>query len=46
MFINVINYNLQVGQLYEAQRFLEKLNRCNIICGNNQVKTTTNGCGC
>lgn len=46
MFINVINYNLQVGQLYEAQRFLEKLNRCNIICGNNQIKTTTNGCGC
>lgn len=46
MFINVINYNSQVGNLYEAQRFLEKLNRCNVICSNNQIKTTTNGCGC
>lgn len=46
MFINVIKYSLETGQLYEAQRFLEKLNKCNSICGNNNIKTTYNNCGC
>ena len=52
MFINVIKYSLELGKLYEAQRFLydaqrflEKFNRCNIICDNN-LKTFDNGCGC
>ena len=32
-------------KLYEAQRFLEKVNKCNGICGN-PLNTTYNGCGC
>lgn len=44
MFINVIKYSLDQGKLYEAQRFLEKLNRCNVICGT--PKLGPNGCGC
>lgn len=45
MFINTIKYSLEVNKLYEAQRFLEKVNKCNGICGN-PLKTTYNGCGC
>lgn len=45
MFINVIKYNLELGRLYEAQRFLEKLNRCNSICSDlKPIKII--GCGC
>lgn len=48
MFINVIKYSLESGdsKLYEAQRYLEKFNRCNIICDNNLKPTNNNGCGC
>lgn len=46
MFINVIKYSLETEKkLYEAQRFLEKVNKCNGICGN-PLNTTYNGCGC
>jgi len=45
MFINAIKYSLDSKKLYEAQRFLEKVNKCNGICGN-PLKTTYNGCGC
>lgn len=44
MFINVIKYCLDTAQLYEAQRFLEKLNKCNTIC--TDIKPSSNGCGC
>jgi hypothetical protein len=44
MFINVIKYCLNTAQLYEAQRFLEKLNKCNTIC--TDIKPSSNGCGC
>jgi hypothetical protein len=46
MFINVIKYCLDTGQLYEAQRFLEKLNKCNTICSDKLNNTVQNGCGC
>ena len=48
MVINVIKYSLEVGQLYEAQRFLEKFNRCNNICSRNNLKllNTVDNCGC
>lgn len=46
MFINVIKYSLDCGELYEAQRFLEKFNRCNIICDYHNLKKWDNDCGC
>ena len=33
MFINGIEYAKKYMNFYEAQRLLERLNRCNIICG-------------
>ncbi len=46
MFINIIKYSLDMGKLYEAQRFLEKFWRCNNFCGNTNLKTISNNCGC
>ena len=47
MGINVIKYCLDLSQLYEAQRFLEELNRCGILCASSTELTNLfTGCGC
>ena len=45
MTINVIKYALSVSQYYEAQRYLESITRCGILCST--VSTNINyGCEC
>lgn len=46
MFINSIKYSLSRKEFYEAQRFLEKFNRCNVICDYDNLKFWNNDCGC
>lgn len=46
MFINGIEYAKKYMNFYEAQRLLERLNRCNIICGKNKLLNKTRHCGC
>ena len=45
MGINVIKYNIETLQLYEAQRILEKLTSCYSFCDANSL-ITYNNCGC
>lgn len=45
MFINAIKYHVELGQLYEAQRLLEKLHKCNTIC-KRASNSKNQGCGC
>lgn len=47
MAINVINYCIQVGKYFEAQRYLENIQACNAIC--NQATSnnkSSSSCGC
>ena len=44
MTINVVSYLSEEGQFYEAGRILDIVHSCNGICNN--VKQTSNGCGC
>lgn len=46
MFLNAIKYALELGRLFEAQRLLEQLNKCNTICTNTKPTKRKNGCGC
>ena len=46
MAINVIKYNIEILQLYEAQRVLENINFCSSTCTNIDFNTYGNGCGC
>lgn len=45
MAINVIEYLVKFGQLFEAERIIEKLNSCNGVCGGYKTGGY-NGCGC
>ena len=45
MGINVIKYCLEQSQLYEAQRYLEEISKCDVLC-NNSLNNSTYGCGC
>lgn len=46
MSINTIRYLLSLGRLFEAQKIIEKLNKCSGICHNTKRKITNVGCGC
>lgn len=46
MFINAIKYARDYMTYYEAQRLLERLGRCNTICGKNEPLNKTRHCGC
>lgn len=46
MFVNGIEYAKKYMNFYEAQRLLERLNRCNVICGKNKLLNKTRHCGC
>lgn len=46
MSINIIRYLLDLGRLFEAQKIVEKLNKCSGICHNTKRKITNVGCGC
>lgn len=48
MAINVIKYCLDTSQLYEAQRYLEEVTRCNNWCDGtfNINLINSSGCGC
>lgn len=48
MAINVIKYCLELGQYYEAQRFLEEIQGCGTICRQYDVDKLkqAGGCGC
>lgn len=48
MTINVIKYYIGFGQLYEAQRVLERVNYCKGICQDSIISATYihNNCGC
>ena len=45
MLINCIKYNINFGYYKEAQRLLEKLDRCTSIC-KNKIKFNDHECGC
>lgn len=45
MSLNVIKYNVELGQFLEAERILEELNYCGGICNEAQLETTSD-CGC
>lgn len=45
MGINVIKYSLELSQLYEAQRYLEELTRCSVLCDSSHLTSSYN-CGC
>lgn len=42
--LNVIDYMVEMNQMEEAQRLLERLTSCNGLCSS--TKTITNDCGC
>ena len=46
MAINVIKYQLETNQLYEAQRILEDVNKCNYFCDSITLNSNSYGCGC
>jgi hypothetical protein len=47
MTINVIKYSIEIGQYYEAQRFLENLIGCGNICAEYiSDNKKGSGCGC
>ena len=46
MAINVIKYQLETNQLYEAQRILEDVNKCNYFCDSVTLNSNSYGCGC
>ena len=46
MFMNVIKYSLELRQLYEAQRYLEKFWKCNTFCSQNKLNGNINSNGC
>lgn len=46
MAINVIKYQLELKQFYEAQRILEDITFCGGLCKNTKKGAKTNGCGC
>ena len=48
MAINVIRYCIDLGQYYEAQRFLEQIQGCGTICRQYDVNKLkqAGGCGC
>ena len=46
MFLSVMKYSIDIGNHFEAQRYLERLNRCNNICSDTKIYRKDNGCGC
>lgn len=46
MFINAIGYEKRAGRYHEAQRLLERLNRCNSICKKAEPFNNYTPCGC
>ena len=46
MAINVIKYQLETNQLYEAQRILEDVNKCSYFCDSITLNSNSYGCGC
>lgn len=46
MFLSVMKYSADIGNHFEAQRYLERLNRCNSICSDTKIYRKDNGCGC
>lgn len=46
MAINVIKYMVECNQLYESERIIELLHSCNGVCNDENVKSSSNGCGC
>ena len=46
MAINAIKYNIEILQLYEAQRILENINFCTSDCAYTSLNNYNNGCGC
>lgn len=46
MFLSVMKYSIDIGNHFEAQRYLERLNRCNNICSDTKIYRKDSGCGC
>ncbi len=46
MGINIIKYLVECNQLYESERIIELLHSCNGVCNDENVKSSSNGCGC
>ena len=46
MFLSVMKYSIDIGNHFEAQRYLERLNRCNSICSDTKIYRKDSGCGC
>ena len=46
MFINIIQYSLEFGNLLEAQLYIEKFFKCNTICNKPISNITNYDCGC
>ena len=46
MFMSVMKYSTSIGNHFEAQRYLERLNKCNNICSDTKAYRKDNCCGC
>lgn len=46
MFLSAIKFSVDLGNHFEAQRYLERLNKCNNICSDTQIYRKDNYCGC
>lgn len=46
MAINVIQYLLDLGRYFEAQKILEDINKCTGLCHNNSFLSERINCGC
>lgn len=46
MFINAMKYAREYMSYHEAQRLLERLYRCNVICGKRKPLNKSRHCGC
>lgn len=46
MFLSAIKFSIDLKNHFEAQRYLERLNKCNNICSDTKVYRKDNGCGC
>lgn len=47
MALNVIHYNIELKNIYEAQRILEWIMKCGTVCSNYiNGERGSNGCGC
>lgn len=46
MALNAIKYSIETQQLFEAQRILDKINKCYSLCDNDSHNFKYNNCGC